>query len=66
MSAARVTTYPPVGAGPFSVSVPVVVFPPTTLSGAKVRLTGTGAVTATGAVSVTPLRVAETVTVVFV
>jgi hypothetical protein len=61
-----VTTYPPAGAGPLRVSVPVVGFPPTTFSGAKVKLSAVGAVTATGAENVTPFAAAVTVTVEFV
>ncbi|HWE22876.1 MAG TPA: hypothetical protein VG496_02950, partial [Myxococcales bacterium] len=39
----RVTTAPPLGAGRLSVTVPVVLFPPTTGLGLKVRLLGIGA-----------------------
>jgi hypothetical protein len=46
--------------------VTVSLFPPTTLTGWKENGVTVGAVTDTGAVSVTPFAVAETVTVVFV
>jgi hypothetical protein len=57
------TTYPPAGAGPLSVRVPVVVFPPETFAGAIVRLSTVGAVTVSGAEKVAPLTAAVTFTV---
>jgi hypothetical protein len=62
----RVITYPPTGAGPFKSSVPVVELPPTTLVGAKLKSCTPGAWTVTGAIRVTPLNTADTVTVVLV
>jgi hypothetical protein len=42
-SEARLTTRPPVGAGPLRVTVPVEVFPPYTLLGSRERVVGVGA-----------------------
>lgn len=41
----RVTTIPPVGAGPFNVTVPVDEIPPLTVVGLRLREAATGAVT---------------------
>jgi len=60
-----VTSAPPVPAAPFSVTVPVAVFPPTTVVGDTVRLVRAGAETVKMAVLLIPARepvmVAETV-----
>src|SRR5271165_4366901 len=50
----RVTTAPLAGAGPFSVTVPVEVFPPTTEVGFRVTELSTAAVTVRVAVRVAP------------
>jgi len=50
-----VTTAPPVGAGPFSVTVPVDEVPPVTDVGFRLTPLGTGGVTAKPAVCVVPL-----------
>jgi len=57
----RVTTAPPVGAGPFSVTVPVDELPPVTDVGFKLTELGAGALTASAAVCVVLLYVAEIV-----
>ena len=57
-----VTTSPPVGAGPFSVTVPVDELPPVTVVGLKLTELGAGAFTVSAAVCVVVLKVAETVT----
>jgi hypothetical protein len=48
------TTAPPVGAGPFSVTVPVDDVPPVTLAGVRPIEVGTGGRTVSAAVLVTP------------
>jgi hypothetical protein len=50
-----VTTMPPAGAGPFSVTVPVDGFPPWTLLGSRIRVDNVGAVTVRVALRVVPL-----------
>jgi hypothetical protein len=60
------TTYPPTGAGPLMVIVPVAVLPPGVFVGAMVKIVSVGAVTVTVLVSVVPFAVAVTVTVVAV
>lgn len=55
----RVTTAPPAGAGPFSVTVPVEEVPPVTDVGLKVTELGTGAFTVRVALCVAVLYVAE-------
>jgi hypothetical protein len=50
----NVTTVPPAGAGPLSVTVPVDEFPPTTELGLRVKELGTGAFTVRVAVFVVP------------
>jgi hypothetical protein len=49
-----VTTAPPAGAGPLSVTVPVDEFPPVTELGLRVKELGTGAFTVRAAVFVVP------------
>jgi hypothetical protein len=44
LSSERVTTAPPVGAGPLKVAVPVVLLPPVTLVGLKVTVESTGGI----------------------
>ena len=66
MSAETATAYPPAGAGPLRVIVPVVDVPPDTLVGAIEKSVGTGALTVTFPVCEIPLAVPVTVTVVFV
>jgi len=61
----KVTTAPPDGALPVSVTVPVELFPPTTEVGVRVRVESTGGFTSRVAVLLTP-RVAVTVTEVAV
>ena len=51
---ARATTAPPVAAGPLSVTVPVVEFPPFTDAGFRLREVTTGAVTVKLAFRVVP------------
>ena len=50
----RVITAPPVGAGPFKVTVPVEGVPPLTLLGFRLRVLSTGAVTVKVVVRVAP------------
>ena len=50
----RVITAPPVGAGPFKVTVPVEGVPPLTLLGFRARALSTGAVTVKAVVRVAP------------
>jgi hypothetical protein len=52
---ARVTTAPPAGAGPLSVTVAVEELPPVTLVGFKVSADGVGALTVSAAVFMTAL-----------
>jgi hypothetical protein len=54
-----VTTIPPAGAGPFSVTVPVDGFPPCTVLGLRVRVDNVGALTVRVARRVVPRYVAE-------
>ena len=54
--------YPPVGAGPLSVTVALELFPPATLVGDKERVEITGAATVSDAAMVTPADVAVTLT----
>ena len=49
------TTAPPLGAAPFSVTVPWDEDPPRTLAGLKVSVLNTGGLTVSAAVFVTPL-----------
>jgi hypothetical protein len=56
--------YPPAGAAPLSVTVPVVLFPPSTLAGTIVNDVSVGAVTVRGAETVVPFADADIVTVV--
>jgi hypothetical protein len=58
-----VTDAPPVGAGPFNVTVPVEEVPPFTVDGLSVTLVGIGALTARFADFVVPLNTAEMLTV---
>jgi hypothetical protein len=51
----RVTTAPPVGAGPFKVIVPVEGLPPTTLAGFMTKADTAGGLMVNPAVSVEPL-----------
>jgi len=57
-----VTTSPPVGAGPLSVTVPVDDAPPVTVVGLKLTELGAGGLTVSPAVCVVVLKVAEMVT----
>jgi len=59
-----VTTVPPVGAGSFSITVPVEEFPPATDVGLKLRPCVAGAFTVIVVVFVTPLNVPVIVTAV--
>lgn len=61
---ARVTTNPPVGAGPLKVTVPVEDFPPSTVEGATATLSRVAGVTVRVAVAVCPAE--EAVIVAFV
>src|SRR5712691_11787021 len=59
----RVTRAPPLGAGPFSVTVPLGEdVPPVTLAELRVNKEGIGGITVSEAVWVTPLKDAEMVT----
>ena len=51
----RLTTTPPVGAGPVKVTVPVEEFPPTKLVGLRLRVESVGAAMVRVAVRVVPL-----------
>jgi hypothetical protein len=55
----RLTTTPPLGAGPLSVTVPVAEFPPVTLVGLSVSEESVADLTTSDAVRVTPLYEAE-------
>ena len=55
MLLARETTAPPLGAGPFRVTVPVEEFPPVTVDGLKSSEERTGGITVSEAVFVPPL-----------
>ena len=57
----KVTTNPPVGAGPVKVAVPVVAVPPVTVAGARPTLARLAGLTVTVPVCVVPLRVPVTV-----
>lgn len=58
------TAMPPVGALPVNVTVPVDKLPPTTVEGLRVSVVGTGGLTVSVVVLVTPLLAAEIVTLV--
>lgn len=64
LSELSVTTFPPVGAWPLSVTVPVEGLPPIRLDGASVRVVNAAGATVRNALFVTPPEMAETVTVV--
>lgn len=57
--------YPLAGAAPLSVTVPVVLLPPSTLAGRIENEVSVGAVTVRGAVTVVPFADADIVTVVW-
>lgn len=58
----RLTTFPPGPAGPRSVTVPIVEFPPTTVAGARVKLANGAGLTVKTTVLVTDPNVAVMVT----